>query len=475
MFESLQERLSDVFGKLTRKGALREGDVDAALREVRIALLEADVALPVVKDFIAGVREKAVGAEVLRSVTPGQMLVKIVHDQLVEMLGGKPKEGEKPQPLLDLAAQPPVAVMLVGLQGSGKTTTCAKLAKRLTERERKKVLMASLDTRRPAAQRQLAVLGEQAGVATLPIVSGEPPLAIARRAMQTAALEGYDVVLLDTAGRLAIDEELMAEVAAVRDAVKPRESILVADAMTGQDAVNVAKAFQEKVGITGIALTRVDGDARGGAALSMKAVTGQPIKFLGTGEKLDALEAFHADRVAGRILGMGDIVSLVERAAETLEQDEAEKLAKKLEKGKFDLNDMAKQLQQLTRMGGLKQLMGMLPGVPKLQEQLKNAKIDDKIIKRQLAIISSMTPQERARPEIIKASRRQRIAAGSGTTVQDVNKLLKQFGEAQKMMKRVKKLGKSGRLPNLPDLPGGGLPPGGFGGGGPGGLFGGRR
>ncbi|HLW26641.1 MAG TPA: signal recognition particle protein [Kiloniellales bacterium] len=480
MFESLQERLSDVFGKLTRKGALREGDVDAALREVRIALLEADVALPVVKDFIAAVREKAVGAEVLRSVTPGQMVVKIVHDQLVEMLGGKPKEGEAQQPLLDLAAQPPVAVMLIGLQGSGKTTTTAKLAKRLTERERKKVLMASLDTRRPAAQRQLAVLGEQVNVATLPIVSGEPPLAIARRAMQTGALEGYDVVLLDTAGRLSIDEELMDEVAAVRDAVKPRESILVADAMTGQDAVNVAKAFQEKVGITGIALTRVDGDARGGAALSMKAVTGRPIKLLGTGEKMDAIEAFHADRVAGRILGMGDIVSLVERAAETIEQDEAEKLAKKLEKGKFDLNDMAKQLQQLTKMGGLKQLMGMLPGVPKLQEQLKNAKIDDKIVKRQLAIISSMTPQERARPEVIKASRRQRIAAGSGTSVQDVNRLLKQFGEAQKMMKKVKKMSKSGRMPNLPGMPGGGgLGGGGLGGlgggGGPGGLFGGRR
>src|SRR5690625_83151 len=489
MFESLQDRLSGVFGKLTRKGALSEGDGDKALREVRIALLEADVALPVVKDFIDAVRDKAIGAEVLRSVTPGQMVVKIVHDELVEMLGGKPEEGEAQGPLLDLAAQPPVAVMLIGLQGSGKTTTCAKIAKRLTERERKKVIMASLDTQRPAAQHQLAVLGEQAGVATLPIVAGEPPLKIAQRAMQTGALEGYDVVLLDTAGRLSVDEELMAEVAAIGETVKPRESLLVADAMTGQDAVNVATAFQEKVGLTGIVLTRVDGDARGGAALSMRAVTGRPIKLLGTGEKLDAIEAFHADRVVGRILGMGDIVSLVERAAETIEQDEAEKLAKRLEKGKFDLNDMAKQLQQLTRMGGLKQLMGMLPGVPKLQEQLKNAKIDDKIIKRQLAIISSMTPQERARPEVIKASRRQRIARGSGTTVQDVNRLLKQFGEAQKMMKKVKKMGKSGRMPNLPGMPGGGMPPGGLGGGGlgggglgglgggggPGGMFGGRR
>jgi len=475
MFDSLQQRLSDVFGKLTRRGALSADDVDAALREVRIALLEADVALPVVKDFVAGVREKAVGQEVLRSVTPGQMVVKIVHDQLVEMLGGKPPEDGKAPPLLDLAAQPPVAVMLIGLQGSGKTTSCAKIAKRLSERERKKVLMASLDTRRPAAQRQLAVLGEQAGIPTLPIVAGEPPLAIAKRAMTTGALEGYDVVLLDTAGRLAIDEELMAEVAQVRDAVKPRESLLVADAMTGQDAVNVAKAFQDKVGLTGIVLTRVDGDARGGAALSMKAVTGRPIKLLGTGEKLDALEAFHADRIAGRILGMGDIVSLVERAAETMEQAEAEKLARKLEKGKFDLNDMSKQLQQLTKMGGLKQLMGMLPGIPKLQDQLKNAKLDDKMVKRQLAIISSMTVLERARPEVIKASRRQRIAAGSGTSVQEVNKLLKQFGEAQKMMKKVQKMGKSGRLPSLPGMPSGGGPGGlgGLGGGGLGGLGGG--
>ncbi|SMF09865.1 signal recognition particle subunit FFH/SRP54 (srp54) [Tistlia consotensis] len=476
MFESLQSRLSDVFGKLTRRGALSEADVQAALREVRVALLEADVALPVVKDFVERVRDKAVGQEVLRSVTPGQQVVKIVNDELVEMLGGAGAQGDSGTGL-DLAATPPVPVMLVGLQGSGKTTSCGKIAVRLKDRERKKVLMASLDVRRPAAQQQLAVLGQQAGVATLPIVPGEPPVAIARRAMTTGALEGYDVVLLDTAGRLAIDEALMAEVAEVREAVKPRETLLVADAMTGQDAVNVAQAFNERVGVTGIVLTRVDGDARGGAALSMRAVTGRPIKLLGVGEKLDALEAFHPDRVASRILGMGDIVSLVERAAETIEAEEAEKLARKLEKGKFDLDDMAQQLRQLTKMGGLSQLMNLLPGTPKIQQQMKNAKIDDKMVKRQIAIISSMTAQERRHPEVIKASRRQRIAAGSGTSVPEVNKLLKQFADASKMMKRVQKLGKKGLArAGLPGLggPGGGMGGGGMGGGLPPG-FGKRR
>ncbi len=453
MFDSLQERLSGVFDKLTRRGALSEADVTAALREVRVALLEADVALPVVKDFVDGVREKAVGAEVLRSVTPGQMVVKIVHDHLVETLGSESVG-------IDLQAVPPVGIMLVGLQGSGKTTSCAKIAKRLQEREKKKVLMASLDVRRPAAQEQLKVLGEQALVATLPIVPGEPPVAIAKRAMQTGALEGYDVVLLDTAGRLAIDEELMAEVAAVRDAAKPHESLLVADAMTGQDAVNVAGTFKDRVGLTGIVLTRVDGDARGGAALSMRAVTGCPIKLIGVGEKLDALEGFHPDRVASRILGMGDVVSLVEKAAETIEAEEAEKLAKKLQKGTFDLDDFAKQLQQMQKMGGLSSLMGMLPGMNSAQmQQIKNAKLDDGMIKRQLAVLSSMTAKERKKPEIIKASRKQRIAAGSGTTVQDVNKLLKQHKDATRVMKRVQKMGKKGMMRGgLGGLMGGGNP-----------------
>jgi signal recognition particle subunit SRP54 len=455
MFESLSTKLGEVFDRLRRRGALTEEDVNAALREVRVALLEADVALPVVKDFVAAVRERAVGQEVLKSVTPAQMVVKIVHDHLVEMLGGGGAPG------LNLNASPPVPILMIGLQGSGKTTSTAKIALRLKTRERKKVLMASLDTRRPAAQEQLAQLGRQAEIATLSIVPGEPPVAIARRALTTARLEAYDVVLLDTAGRLHIDEELMAEVASVRDAIKPAESLLVADAMTGQDAVNVAKSFNEKVGVTGIMLTRVDGDARGGAALSMRHVTGQPIKLIGVGEKLDALEEFHPDRIAGRILGMGDVVSLVEKAAETIEQEEAEKLAAKVAKGRFDLDDMAKQLKQIQKMGGLGGIAGMLPGIGKLQKQIESAKIDDKMVRRQLAIISSMTSTERRNPDLVKASRRRRIAVGSGTSVQDVNKLLKQHQEMSRMVKQVSKLGQKGLLRHgLSALrPGGGFGP----------------
>jgi signal recognition particle subunit SRP54 len=459
MFDSLQERLGDVLDKLTRRGALSEADVTAALREVRVALLEADVALPVVKDFVEAVKSKAIGSEVLRSVAPGQQVIKIVHDHLVEMLGSDSVP-------LAVDFGPPAIVMLVGLQGSGKTTSCAKIALRLTGRERKKVLMASLDVRRPAAQEQLRVLGEQSGVRSLPIVFGEPPVAISKRAVQTATLEGYDVLLLDTAGRLAIDDALMDEVAAVRDAAKPHEILLVADAMTGQDAVTVAGRFHERLGLTGIMLTRVDGDARGGAALSMRAVTGCPIKLLGSGEQLDALEAFHPDRIASRILGMGDVVSLVEKVQETFEQKEAEKLAKKMKKGNFDLDDMASQLKQMQKMGGLSSLMGMLPGVSKSQiQQLQKSKLDDGMVKRQLAILSSMTPGERRKPVIIKASRKQRVAKGSGTSVQEINRLLKQFQEASRMMKKVSKLEKKGKLPGglgglLPGGGGGGLPPG---------------
>ena len=441
MFEKLSERLGGVLEKLTKRGQLSEADVDEALREVRVALLEADVALPVVKDFITRVRVEAVGEKVVKSVSPGQMVIKIVHDELVNVL--KPAEGEGAG--LDLNHPSPVPILMLGLQGSGKTTSTAKIARRFAEKQGKKVLMASLDTRRPAAQQQLAILGEQTGVKTLPIVPGEPPVAIAKRAMNTGRLEGYDIVMLDTAGRLAIDEELMAEIVAIRDAVKPHESLLVADAMTGQDAVNTAKHFQDKVGITGIMLTRIDGDARGGAALSMRAITGKPIKLLGTGEKLDQLEDFHADRVAGRILGMGDIVSLVEKAMEATEQAEAEKLALKMQKGQFDLNDLAQQMKQLQKMGGLGGIMGMLPGIGKMQKQLEG-KVDDKVVKRSLAIISAMTPKERRVPDIIKASRKTRIAKGAGVQVQDVNKLLKQHQEMSRMMKQVSKMGQKGLM-----------------------------
>jgi len=439
MFESLSQRLGKVFDRLRGRGALSEGDVDEALREVRLALLEADVALPVVKTFIAGVRLRAIGQEVVRSVTPGQMVVKIVHDHLVETLGSTASE-------INLRAVPPVPVLMVGLQGSGKTTTTAKLALRLVQKDRKKVLMASLDTRRPAAQEQLRVLGEQAGVPTLDIVAGQQPVEIARRAMERGRVEGFDVVLLDTAGRLSIDEELMAEAAAVRDATQPAETLLVVDAMTGQDAVNVATNFNDKIGVTGIVMTRVDGDARGGAALSMRAVTGRPVKLIGLGEKLDALDVFHPDRIAGRILGMGDIVGLVEKAAETVEKEEAEKLARKVQKGEFDLEDMAGQLRQLRRMGGLGGVMGMLPGVQKVKAQLDGAKVDDRMIRRQEAIIGSMTKAERGDVKLLNANRRRRIAAGSGTSVEDVNRLVKQYMEMSRMMKQVSKLGQKGLM-----------------------------
>ena len=439
MFDGLSARLGSVLDRLTRSGALSERDVAEAMREVRVALLEADVALPVVKDFVDAVGARAVGQKVLRSVTPGQMVVKIVNDQLVEMLGATSSD-------IDLAASPPVAVMMVGLQGSGKTTTSAKLGRMIQNRHRKKVLMASLDIRRPAAQEQLAVLGRQGGIDTLPIVPLQTPRMIAERALDTARHAGYDVVVLDTAGRLAIDDRLMAEVADIADAAGPKETLLVADAMTGQDAVATASSFHDRVGLTGIVLTRVDGDARGGAALSMRAVTGCPIKLLGTGEKLDALEAFHPDRIASRILGMGDVVSLVEKAQETIEEEEAARLAEKIQKGRFDLDDLARQLRQIRRMGGMGGIMGMLPGVAKVKTQLARARVDEKALGRQEAIIGSMTPGERRRPELIKASRKRRIAAGSGTTVQDVNRLMKQFQEMSRMMKKVNKLGEKGLM-----------------------------
>ncbi len=442
MFDSLTDRLGDVFDRLRRHGALSEDDVGAALREIRVALLEADVALPVVRDFVAAVREKALGQEVLRSVTPAQMVVKIVHDHLVEVLGGGRDAAEIDG--LDLNAPSPVGIMLVGLQGSGKTTTAGKIANRLKQRDRKKVLLASLDVQRPAAQEQLAVLGRQIGVASLPVVPGEKPVAITRRAIETGRTQGYDIVILDTAGRLHVNEELMLEVAAVREVAAPHQTLLVADAMTGQDAVNLAKAFGERAGITGIVLTRVDGDARGGAALSMRAITGKPIVFIGTGERIAALEPFHPERIAGRILGMGDVVSLVEKAAETVDQDEAEKLAAKMAKGNFDLDDLAGQLRQIRRMGGMGGMLSMLPGIGKLKKQLGEANVDEGIVKRQEAIISSMTKSERRNPKLLNGSRRRRIAGGSGTSVQEINRLLKQYQDMADMMKKMKKLGPKG-------------------------------
>ena len=448
MFEALSDRLGNVFDRLKGKGSLSEGDVNAAMREVRIALLEADVAVDVVKTFIEGVRERAIGQEVTKSVTPGQQVIKIVNDNLIEMLGKEPA-------WIELNAVPPVPILMIGLQGSGKTTTAAKIASRLTRRDKKKVMMASLDVTRPAAREQLRVLGEQIDVSTLPMAEGETSVSIAKRAMTAARLQGYDVVILDTAGRVTIDQGLMDEIKQINEITNPAEKILVADALTGQDAVTTAKNFHQNVGVTGIVLTRMDGDSRGGAALSMRSVTGVPIKAVGTGEKLENLEDFHPDRVAGRILGMGDVVSLVEKAAETIEVEEAEKIALKMQKGQFDFNDMLKQLQQVSKMGGLGGVLAMLPGVGKLQKQMASAGVDDKSIARQVAIIQSMTVKERKSPKLLNASRKRRVASGSGTTAQEINRLLKQQMEMARMMKKV---GKMGGLKGLGSLFGGGDP-----------------
>ncbi len=478
MFEALTERLGGVFDKLTGRGALSEADVDAALREVRVALLEADVALPVVKDFIAKVRVGAVGEAVVKSVKPGQQVVKIVHDALVDMLGGDAEpEG------LRVHGEPPNVIMMAGLQGSGKTTTTAKLALRLTKTDKRRVLMASLDVRRPAAMEQLATLGKSIGVDVLPIVAGQPPAEITKRALTAARLGGHDVLILDTAGRTSIDEEMMFEAGEIARIARPGEVLLVADSLTGQDAVETAKRFHERLPLTGLVLTRTDGDGRGGAALSMRAVTGLPIKFLGAGERTDALEVFDARRVAGRILGRGDIVGLVEKAVEQVDRDEAEKLAKKMAKGRFDFDDMEKQLGQLIQIGGLKGVMGMLPGVGKLKSQISEAQLDDKVLRRQIGVIRSMTRAERAKPDLINGRRRARIAKGAGVEVVEVNRLLKMHRNMADMAKAMgkgkmpfagmpgmgggmpspealKQLGSGRALPGggLPGLPSGGLP-----------------
>src|SRR5881227_3102545 len=451
MFDSLSERLGGILDRLTGRGALSEADVDAALREVRRALLEADVAVDVARAFIEQVRKRAVGVEVIKSVTPGQMVVKIVHDQLIETLGASA------QPI-DLNAAPPIAIMMVGLQGSGKTTTTAKIAKRLTEAAKRKVLMASLDTRRPAAMEQLAVLGQQVNVQTLPIVSGQTPPQIARRALEAGRLGGFDVVMFDTAGRTTLDEDMMAEAAEVKRVAAPHEVLLVADALTGQDAVNLARSFNERVGLTGIVLTRVDGDGRGGAALSMRSVTGKPIKLIGTGEKLDALEDFDPARIAGRILGMGDIVSLVEKAAATIDAEKAARVAEKMRRGAFDLADLRDQLAQMQNMGGIGGLMGMMPGIAKMKNQLASANLDERVLKRQMAIIDSMTPKERRNPDVLKASRKRRIAEGSGTKPEDINRLLKMHRGMADMMKAMSGA-KRGPMAGLAQMMGfGGMP-----------------
>ncbi len=440
MFENLSDRLGGVFDRLTKQGALSEDDVTAAMREVRVALLEADVSLPVARNFVKTVTAKATGAAVTKSITPGQQVVKIVHDELIKVLQG---EGEPDALRID---NPPAPILMVGLQGSGKTTTTAKLAKRLKDREKKRVLMASLDTNRPAAMEQLAILGQQIGVDTLPIVPGENAVQIAKRAKQQATLGGYDVYMLDTAGRLHIDQVLMDEVQAVRDVANPRETLLVVDGLTGQDAVNVATEFDGKVGISGVVLTRMDGDGRGGAALSMRAVTGKPIRFVGLGEKMDALETFDAHRVAGRILGMGDIVALVEKAQEVLEVEQAERMMKRFQKGQFNMNDLKNQLEQMQKMGGMQSIMGMMPGMGKMAKQAEAAGFDDKAIRRQVALVNSMTKKERANPDMLQASRKKRIAAGAGMDVAELNRLLKMQKQMADTMKKLGKMGKGGML-----------------------------
>lgn len=494
MFENLSERLGGVFDRLTKQGALSEDDVRTALREVRVALLEADVSLPVARNFIKAVEKKATGAAVTKSVTPGQQVVKIVHDELIAVLAGE-EDGDPGKLRID---SPPAPILMVGLQGGGKTTTTAKLAKRLKERDGKKVLMASLDVNRPAAMEQLQILGTQIGVDTLPIVKGEDPVAIAKRAKTQAGLGGYDVYMLDTAGRLSIDDELMAQVEAVRDVANPRETLLVVDGLTGQDAVHTAENFDTRIGITGVVLTRMDGDGRGGAALSMRAITGKPIKFVGLGEKMDALETFEPDRVAGRILGMGDIVALVEKAQQTLEAEQAERMMKRFQKGQFNMNDLKTQLEQMIKMGGMEGMMSMMPGMGKMAKQMDGAGIDDRMLRQQIALIQSMTKKERANPQILQASRKKRIAKGSGMEVSDLNKLLKMQRQMSDMMKKMgkggmlkqamkgmfggkggmpagmdpsqmdpkaleaaaKQMGAKGGIPGLPGMGGGALPPG---------------
>jgi signal recognition particle subunit SRP54 len=450
MFDNLSDKLEMVFKKLRGHGVMTEENIKDALREVRLALLEADVNFKVVKDFVERVRGRAIGTQVLQSLTPGQQVVKIVHDELVSLMGG----GEDNS--LDLAAKPPVAIMMVGLQGAGKTTTCGKLAKHL-KAQRRKPLMVPADVYRPAAIEQLKTLGRQLSLEVFDSAADQKPLDICRNALRYAELSGFDTVIFDTAGRHQIDDYLMNELVEIRDAVLPREILLVADAMTGQEAVNIATGFDGQLGITGVVLSKLDGDAKGGAALSIKAVTGKPVKFVGLGEKLDALEVFHADRLVSRILGMGDVLTLIEKAQSTFDDKEAERLQQKLKKSQFDLEDFKSQLQQIKKMGSLESIMGMIPGMGKMMKQMQGAQPSEREMKRIEAIIDSMTKKERANHTIINGSRRLRIAKGSGTSVQEVNQLLKRFTEAQRVVKQLQKLGPKGLLKGMGGL-GKGLP-----------------
>ena len=439
MFENLSDKLDLIFKKLRGQGVMTEDNIKEALREVRLVLLEADVNFKVVKDFIEKVRERSIGSQVLQSLSPGQQVIKIVNDELIALMGGDEDNS------LDLAAKPPVAIMLVGLQGSGKTTTCGKLARYL-KGERRRPLLVPADVYRPAAIEQLKTLGRQLSLEVFSSRSDQDPVDICSQAMKYAGLSGFDTVIIDTAGRHQIDDYLMNELVRIKEAVEPREILFVADAMTGQEAVNVAGGFDERLGITGVVLTKLDGDAKGGAALSIKAVTGKPVKFVGMGEKLDALEVFHADRLVSRILGMGDVLTLVEKAHSVFDAKESERLQQKLKKSQFDLEDFKNQLQQIKKMGSIESLMGMIPGMGKMMKQMEGAPPPEKEMKRIEAIIDSMTSKERANHTIINGSRRLRIARGSGTTVQEVNQLLKRFVEAQKMMKQLQKLGPKGLM-----------------------------
>ncbi len=442
MFENLTNRLESIFSKLKKAPSLNEDQVDSGLKEIRQALLEADVALPVAKEFIEKIKPKAIGREIIRSTSPGQMIVKIVNDELTNILGEKNQE-------LNLNAVPPVSFLLVGLQGSGKTTTAAKLAKLLEKKFKKKVMLVSLDVYRPAAQEQLKILATKNNIANLPIVEKQLPIDITKRALSAASLNGSDVIIFDTAGRTQVDLPMMSEIKKIKELIKPTETILVADSLTGQIAVNVAKEFDTSVDISGIILTRADGDGRGGAALSMKQVTGKPIKYIGVGEKIEDIEQFHPERIANRILGMGDIVSLVEKAAQDLDEDKIKKAENELKEGNFTMETYLSQLRQMKKMGGMEGVMSMLPGVKKIKEQMKNSSIDENILVSNEAIILSMTKEERENPKVISGSRRKRIAQGSGADVSEINKLLKQFRMMSDMMKKMSKDKK---------IPSGGIP-----------------